>query len=112
MIHRSNSGNLLVGMKKKIILCLISIFSVFIMIFSLTGCSYNTGNQDATVANFVQGTTPYETLQSFLTGHPQSLIALINARMLQIGFLSSLKALVVILAELILSITKIVTLKK
>ena len=57
-------------MKKKIILCLISIFSVFIMIFSLTGCSYNTGNQDATVANFVQGTTPYETLKTFVTKFP------------------------------------------
>lgn len=57
-------------MKKKLILCLISIFSVFILIFSLTGCTYSKGNQDVSLANFVDGTSPYETLKTFVTKFP------------------------------------------
>lgn len=58
-------------MKKKLILCLGAIFSLIFCFFALTGCSNNLGNQDAAVAQFVQGTTPYETLKTFVTNFPK-----------------------------------------
>lgn len=57
-------------MKKRFILYLVAIFSVVFMIFALSGCTYNKGNQDVSVANFVQGTTPYETLKTFVNEFP------------------------------------------
>lgn len=57
-------------MKKRLILCLVTIFSLFIMIFTLSGCSNNAGNQNADLANFVSGTTPFETLETFVTKFP------------------------------------------
>lgn len=57
-------------MKKRIILCLVSIFVVIISVFALAGCTTNIGNQDAEKANFVSGTTPYETLKTFVKTFP------------------------------------------
>ncbi len=57
-------------MKKRLILILSAIFSVFILLFALTGCSNNVGNTDVSKANFVAGTTPYETLEEFVLTYP------------------------------------------
>lgn len=57
-------------MKKRVIIYLVAIFSLIFMIFTLSGCTYNEGNQDANVANFVEGTTPYETLKTFVNEFP------------------------------------------
>lgn len=54
-------------MKKRLILILISIFSVFLLVFSLTGCTPSLGNQDAEKAEFITGTSPFETLKTFVT---------------------------------------------
>ena len=56
-------------MKKKCSILLIFLL-VIICAFSLTGCSGNTGNQDGTKANFVGGTTPYESLKEFVKKFP------------------------------------------
>ena len=42
-------------MKKRLILILSAIFSVFILSFALTGCSSNVGNTDASKANLEIG---------------------------------------------------------
>lgn len=57
-------------MRKKLVLSIICVLCVVFSIFTLSGCSTNKGNQDASVANFVGGTSPFETLETFVTKFP------------------------------------------
>lgn len=54
-------------MKKKIFFLVIAILTLTII---LCGCVANVNNQDETKANFVAGTSPYETLKTFVKQFP------------------------------------------
>lgn len=56
-------------MKKKLSLILICLICVVISVFTLVGCTGTKGYQNV-VSDFVGGTTPFETLEEFVTKFP------------------------------------------